>query len=68
MHILLSKTQIFLKASFFKSYLWHIKMDTVNLVLISLCFSSVAAKMGTLIIHFQRENKDSSRSSNEAIS
>lgn len=61
MHILLSKTQIFLKASFFKSHLWHIKMDTVNLVLISLCFSSVAAKMGTLIIHFQRENKDSSR-------
>lgn len=45
-YILLSKTQTFLEESFFISHFWHRKMDTVNLALISLCFSSIAAKMG----------------------
>lgn len=46
MYILLSKIQIFLEESFFISHFWHTKMDTVNLALISSCFSSIAAKMG----------------------
>lgn len=46
MCILFSKTQIFLKESFFMSHFWLTKMDTVNLALISLFFSSIAAKMG----------------------